>query len=251
MGIIEKATDSMFPTISIDNENNCLRCGHCESFCPREALVVDIVPEEKIKFSQKDSSVDAYNLSLYMKKRRSIRHFSSQPVEKDLIKKVIDIARYAASGGNQQPVKWLVINKASEIRQIASLTIDWMRSIQNTSHPMAPYTSEIISKWDNGVDEICYNAPHLLFAHIPKTEWPVDPTDAIIAMTHFDIAAPSYGIGTCWAGFIKLALDDFKPLQEALAIPEGRVAVCPMMFGYPKYKAISIPRRNPADIIWR
>ncbi len=40
-----------------------------------------------------------------------------------------------------------------------------------------------------------------LFAHIPEGN-PMASVDAIIALTHFDIAAPAFGIGTCWAGFV-------------------------------------------------
>ena len=94
---------------------------------------------------------------------------------------------------------------------------------------------------------ICHNAPHLLFAHVPIE--PIDdPTEAIIALTHFDIAAPAFGIGTCWAGFVKLAIDNYKPLKDLLSIPEERKAACPMLFGYSSYKITSIPRRNPVDI---
>ncbi|HOY51246.1 MAG TPA: nitroreductase family protein, partial [Prolixibacteraceae bacterium] len=136
------------------------------------------------------------------------------------------------------------------VQRVASLTIDWMRTIQNTSHPLADYVPGMISTWDSGSDLICHNAPHLLFAHVPVD--PIDdPTEAIIALTHFDIAAPAFGIGTCWAGFVKMALDNYKPLQDFLSIPEGRKAACPMLFGYSRYKVTSIPRRNPADITWK
>ncbi len=91
----------------------------------------------------------------------------------------------------------------------------------------------------------------MVLAHMPPVETLVDTTEAIIAMTHSDILAPSFGLGTCWAGFVKMAVDDYKPLQEALSLPEGRKAVCPMMFGYSAYKITSIPRRNPVEIAWR
>jgi len=249
MGIIDKATDSEYPTIPLEKEDYCFKCGHCESFCPQKALTLDFLIEEKINETSVDARIDPQNLAWYIKKRRSIRHFKSKPVEKELIAKVIDIARYAASGGNGQPVKWLVILAPSEVKQVAGLTIDWMRTIQNTSHPLADYVSVLITAWDNGVDLICHNAPHLLFAHTP-TDPIDDPTEAIIALTHFDIAAPAFGVGTCWAGFVKMALDGYKPLKDLLSIPEGRKAACPMLFGYSSYKITSIPRRNPVDIKW-
>jgi nitroreductase/Pyruvate/2-oxoacid:ferredoxin oxidoreductase delta subunit len=248
--IIEKSTDSCYPAIPDEKVDYCIRCGHCESFCPQKALTVDFLPEEKITITPLDTIIDRQNLAFYLKSRRSVRHYVLKTLDKELIAKVIDVARYGASGGNGQPVKWIVIYEPSEVKCIARLTIDWMRTIQNTSHPLAPYVSGLITAWDNGTDLICYNAPHLLIAHVPVD--PIDnPTEAIIALTHFDIAAPAFGIGTCWAGFIKMALDKYMPLKDLLSIPEGRKAACPMLFGYSKYKITAIPRRNPVDITWR
>ncbi len=80
---------------------------------------------------------------------------------------------------------------------------------------------------------------------------PLTIVDAIIALTHFDIAAPAFGIGMCWAGFVAAACREYLPIQEALALPEGRVAAYTMMFGVPQYKVYSIPRRNPVQVMWR
>jgi nitroreductase/NAD-dependent dihydropyrimidine dehydrogenase PreA subunit len=245
--IIESKLNTGIPTISEERKDYCLKCGHCESFCKQKALTFDFLTKEKIDITPMDGLLDPQNLALYIKKRRSVRHFSSKPVNKELIAQVIDVARNAASSNNSQPVKWLVIYDSSEVKRIANLTADWMRTIQNTSHPLANYVTPIIFMWNNGVDLICHNAPHLLFAHIPLES---DSTDAIIALTHFDIAAPSFGLGTCWIGYVKMAADVYKPLQDALSLPEGRKLTCPMLFGYPTYKVTSIPRRNPVDIKW-
>ncbi len=251
MGRIERATDSSFPTIREGFEARCMRCGHCESFCPQRALTLDFLPKEKLLAKPQDGQIDAERLSLYMKQRRSVRHFTARPVSKELIAEVIDVARYAASGGNSQPVEWLVILDPAQVKRISGLTIDWMRTILDTPHPLAAYVPALIGMWDGGVDPICYDAPHLVFTHLPRTEHHDDPTDAIIAMTYFDVAAPSFGIGTCWAGFVKLAVDAYQPLQDALALPQGRKAATAMMLGYPRYAVTSIPRRNPASVTWR
>lgn len=250
LGIIENAVNSNYPKISEEKADYCIKCGHCESFCPQKALTLDFHLTEKINTTVFDGQIEPQNLSLYIKKRRSVRHFSTKTVNKELISKVIDVSRYAASGGNTQPVKWLVIHEPSEVKHVAKLSIDWMRLIQNTAHTLADYVPAIISNWDNGLDLICHNAPHLLFAHIPVE--PIDdPTEAIIALTHFDIAAPSFGIGTCWAGFVKMAADNYTPLKDFLSIPKGRKAACPILFGYSNFKITSIPRRNPMDVTWK
>lgn len=77
------------------------------------------------------------------------------------------------------------------------------------------------------------------------------PVDAIIALTHFDIAAPAFGVGTCWAGFLAAAAMNYEPLQKELGLPKGRRFAYAMMFGYPKYKPYGIPRKKPLEVIWK
>ncbi len=76
-------------------------------------------------------------------------------------------------------------------------------------------------------------------------------TDAIIALKYFYIAAPASGIGTCWAGFLSIAVTSYEPLQKALGLPAGRKYAYGLMFGYPKYRIYGILRRNPLRVTWR
>jgi nitroreductase len=108
----------------------------------------------------------------------------------------------------------------------------------------------LIGAWESGRDVICREAPHLLFAHIPENN-PVASVDAIIALAHFDVAAPAFDIGTCWAGFVAGAAMSYEPLQKELGLLAGRKCAYAMMFGYPQYKVYGIPRRNPVAVTWR
>lgn len=125
-----------------------------------------------------------------------------------------------------------------------------MKGLLNTSHPMSAYIPVMLSAWEQGCDVICRDAPHLLFAHIPEGN-PIASVDAIIALTHVDLAAPAFGIGTCWAGFVAAASMLYEPLQQELGLPAGRISAYAMMFGYPQYKVRGIPRRKPLEVIWK
>jgi nitroreductase len=189
-------------------------------------------------------------MAFYLKKRRSVRHFTKDTVPKEKILEILDIVRYAASGGNGQPVQWIVVHDQERVKKIAGLTVEWMKTLKNTNHPMSGYVPVLIGAWESGRDVICRDAPHLLFAHIPEGN-PVASVDAIIALTHFDVAAPAFGIGTCWAGFVAMAAASYEPLQKELGLPVGRKCAYAMMFGYPQYKIYGIPRRNPVAVTWR
>ena len=248
--IIEPGDESSLPQVSDDMAAICVRCGHCEAFCPTKALLLNFRPEEKQILPQDAGIISAETMEFYLKKRRSIRHFLSDPVPKEKIINILDISRYAASGMNGQPLEWIVVQNPEKVHKIAELTMKWMESLQNTSHPMSGYASMLISAWQQGHDAICRGAPHLLLAHIPENN-PIAPVDAIIALIHVDIAAPAFGIGTCWAGFVAAAATYFEPLQTEIGLPAGRKCAYAMMFGYPKYAAHAIPRRKPLAVTWQ
>ena len=106
------------------------------------------------------------------------------------------------------------------------------------------------SAWEQGRDYICNNAPHLVLAHVAD-ENPVACTNAVIALTHLDIVAPAFALGTCWGGIFMQAVNNWGPLRTALDLPSGHAAVHCLMLGYPAIRYHRPPKRSPASIVWR
>lgn len=232
------------PVVVRDRARLCIACGHCEAFCPSGALVHGegtrddaggILPEA---------------LGRYLMSRRSVRHYRKDPVPRATIEAILGIARYAPSGGNRQPVGWLVVHDPAEVRRLAGITVDWMRHEAESDAPLMPpaVLAPLIAAWNEGRDPICRGAPHLLVAHVPDAS---ALADGIIAVTWADAVAPSHGVGTCWAGFLMIAAARWPPLGDALALPPGRVAAHALMLGYPKYRPTRIPERKPLEAAWR
>jgi nitroreductase/NAD-dependent dihydropyrimidine dehydrogenase PreA subunit len=247
--IVEPADENTLPLVADAKAGMCIRCGHCEVHCPSQALLVNDRPDEKIRLPTGAGTIAPDDLGYYLKKRRSVRHFTKDVVPKETILGVLDVCRYAASAGNGQPVAWIVVHDPKKVNQIAGLTIEWMKTLVNSGHPMSSYVPILIAGWDHGYDPVCRGAPHLLVAHIPEGN-PGASVDAIIALAHFDIASPAYGIGTCWAGFVAMAAMSSAPLQEELGVPAGRKPAYAMLFGNPLYKIHGIPRRKPLSVTW-
>jgi nitroreductase/NAD-dependent dihydropyrimidine dehydrogenase PreA subunit len=250
MAIVDPADENTLPRVRDTNAGRCIQCGHCECSCPSQALLLNVRPDERVPLTAGAGTISPEDMAFYLKKRRSVRHFTKDHVPKKTIEQVLDIARYAASGGNGQPVQWIVVHDPKKVQKIAGLTVEWMKTLINSAHPMSGYVPGLIGAWESGTDVICRGAPHLLFAHIPEGN-PIASTDAIIALTHFDIAAPAFGIGTCWAGFLAMAAMSYEPLQKELGLPAGRKSAYAMMFGHPQYAIYGIPRRKPLEVTWQ
>ena len=75
--------------------------------------------------------------------------------------------------------------------------------------------------------------------------------DSTIALTFLDLAAPTVGLGACWAGFFMMAAAQSPRLQEALALPEGHACCGALMIGYPKYGYHRLPTRKEPAVSWR
>ena len=245
--IVEKET---LPSWTDGAEALCINCGHCVAVCPTGALELTTMPLDKCVPINKDLRTSPDQIEQFMKSRRSIRACKDKPVEHEKLAKLIDIARYAPSGHNQQPVKWLVIEKREDVNSLAQMTIDWLRELpqQNPEFAEMLQAKALCLGWDFGIDVITHGAPHLVFAHVGKESDPLG--DCHIALAHLELAAHSMGIAACWAGFIQLAATFDPAFAKELQLPEGNASYGAMMLGYPKYRFSRIPTRNDAQVIW-
>ena len=250
MKIIGPVDENTLPVVPEAKAMMCIRCGHCEVSCPSQAITLNFLPDEKVPIPAGAGSLSSMDLSVYLKKRRSVCGISLLNLWIG-----IPLPGYLMLHGMQHPVEtasrsngWLCRIPGSP--ELAGLTIGWMKTLLNSDHPMSGYVPSLIAAWDRGFDPVCRGAPHLVIAHIPEGN-PVASIDAIIALTHFDVAAPAFGVGTCWAGFLSMAASVYEPLQKILDLPSGRKYTYALMFGHPRYKTYGIPRRNPLEITWR
>jgi nitroreductase len=172
-------------------------------------------------------------------------------VDEATVTKLIEVARYAPSGHNLQPVHWLVIDSAEEMKRITSLVVDWMR-IMIKDHPEVAepmHFDRVVTAWESGLDRVLRGAPQLIVAH--GQALPVAQSACVIALSYLELAAFAQGLGACWAGYFNAAATFYPPLQQVLALPEGHQSYGALMIGYPKFQYHRLPLRNEPKITWR
>jgi formate hydrogenlyase subunit 6/NADH:ubiquinone oxidoreductase subunit I len=82
MSIVDPADENILPKVHDSKAGMCIRCGHCEVSCPSQALLLNIRLDEKVQIPATAGNLSADDLGVYMKKRRSVRHFTKDPGRK-------------------------------------------------------------------------------------------------------------------------------------------------------------------------
>ncbi|MGB6063513.1 MAG: nitroreductase family protein [Desulfomonilaceae bacterium] len=252
VGLIEIKEGGAFPSPIPGAEGLCIDCGHCVAVCPAEALSHRSMRPEDCPPVQERLFLDPEHAEHFLRARRSIRDYKNKPVDRAILTRLIEIARFAPSGHNLQPVNWLVIEDGREVRRLGGLVIDWMRLMIGEHPELAEpmHFDRVVEAWERGRDRVLRGAPHLIVAHGPQS-MPIVQSACIIALTYMDLAAPSFGLGTCWAGYFNAAATSYPPMQEALALPENHQSYGALMVGYPKYQYRRLPLRKEPNISWR
>jgi len=251
MQIITMKNDANIPEPVPDAESICINCGHCVAVCPAGALSLSTMNVGDCTVINPDWNPGKEVIGNYMKARRAVRRFRKVPVEKDKLKELIDVASHAPSGHNSRPVQWTVFSGREQIKVLAGHVIDWMRWMkENDPGPAeAMHFDMIIKAWSYGIDVITYNCPALIVAHAEKSN-PHGQPACTIALSHLEVAAPSFGLGSCWGGFISWAELTWEPLRQAISLPEGNAMQGCMLIGYPQFKYYRVPLRE-AKIYWK
>jgi len=228
-----------FPVVAADAAERCILCGHCVAVCPTGALTLagkgaaDLTPLDPAL----DISPEA--AEQFLRSRRSVRRFSNKPVEPELVRRCLDTARYAPSGVNTQPVRWVVASDPDLLVALVDLTAKSLRRL--------PYFMPYLNAWERGEDMILRSAPQLVVAHASKVGMD-NTTNCVIALAHFELAAHALGLGTCWAGLFTLAAGRGKAIASALCIPENHKIYGALMLGRPRYGFKRLPERKQPSV---
>ncbi len=250
--IITQPDKKSRPQMIDGGDQLCLVCGHCVAVCPHGALNHEKTPLEDCPPIVKELIINEEQAIQFLRSRRSIRHFKKKAVNKETIQSLIDKARYAPTGSNSQEVEWTVFTDENKIKEIADLTIDWMRSVMNSGMKggVMSYLPLIVAAYDAGIDTITRSAPCLIFASAPKSN-ASGTVDLSIALSYLELVAVPAGLGTCWAGLVTRALQFSEPLIKLVGLPDSHTHFYAMMIGSPTFRYHRMPERKPARISWK
>ena len=257
--IFVKKDKESIPDILKDNLEFCILCGHCAAICPNGAISHDSFPPGSIIPIRKEGLSSDEQMIEMLRSRRSIREFKDRPVEKDLIEKVIDVARCAPSDHNRQSTEYVVVQDKSILNKIVQFSsayyanlVDMFKNIAAQGGDTPDFLPELEGFVDilkSGTDLLLYNAPLFIAFHAEESAgFPSE--NANLALCYSMLAGMSLGLGGFYTGFIVMAAKNDRAIPNLLSLPDNHQIYGGLGVGYPKFKYKNWIERKPAKIKW-
>ncbi len=250
MGIIQWDKGHL-PFIPDNRTDHCIQCGHCVAICSTDALTHQAMAPEDCPRVSADLTLSLDQTRQFMRSRRSIRHFKSGQVDQSTLEALIELAAHAPSGHNCQPALFQVVSGKEKVRTYAQVVVDWMVHTLNTQAELAAklHLEAVVKAWHNGRDLIACNAPHLILVN-GHGKNPMAPIACTIAAAYLDLAAPSFGVGTCWLGYFRRALVTEPGIRESLGLASELRNHAVLAAGHPLRSYHRMPKRRQPIINW-
>jgi nitroreductase len=175
--------------------------------------------------------------------RRSVREFTEQPVDDDVLRQLIDAAIQAPSAVNAQPWLFCVVRDKGLLARISREA----KAAMLESGPAGSAPHDFRQLLANPDFDIFYHAPALIvISSASEGPWAVE--NCALAAENLMLAARAAGMGTCWIGFAQGWLGTAHG-KAALGLPPACRPVAPIIVGYPKSRPTPVPRTEP-NISW-
>ena len=171
-----------------------------------------------------------------IKERRSVRKFKNEKVDRETMKEIVSISRWAPSWANYQIARYTLVDDETTIKRLATdgvkgfvYNVNTLKNAQGVA--VLSFVKGKSGKLD-GDDYVTSKA----------NVWEV--FDAGIACQTFCLAAHAKGIGTCIMGVI-----DDDSISEIVGLPAEETVSALIVYGYEDGHPAPTPRKDVDDIM--
>ncbi len=234
----------------------CIRCAHCLAICPEDAITIPRYTDESEITPIPDFKFDPETILNFMRARRSTRLFKPDPVDKKDLDLLINAARYAPSGHNDQTSEFTVItgNRVKEIKNtiiqeispvLKSLPDDPGAAAERLKNFLPKASGDMIISMlgimrelvqvmaAGGRDRLFWDAPALIIISAKKESsgFPAALENACLSAAYLMLMAEAIGLGTCSMGILIYSLGLSRKVKKLIEIPKENRALYALAIG--------------------
>lgn len=246
------------PVVSEDDGFGCVGCGQCAMVCSAGCITVKskTLDSDKDLFVLPPKSGCASYQALHdlMLRRRSVRNYLNQEVDRETVEKIMDAAKTApiAAAVSGSDVNVLVLHGKEKTQKLAFDCIGVLEKFKfllsdrlwsavrgllgenpektNLGFFRFMVKYAIKSKYENNLDCVLYGAPVALVFYGRKGAM---AANVPIACTYAMLAAESLGLHTCMIESMSPILTSSKKLRKAYGIAPDAKNILILICGYP------------------
>ena len=171
-----------------------------------------------------------------IKERRSVRAYKDQVVDRETMKEIIEIARFAPSWGNFQVARYTLVDDPKVIERLGTEAVNgFVYNVNTLKNAKGVAVLSVVAGKSGKLDGPDY-------ATSKASQWEI--FDAGLACQTFCLAAHAKGVGTVVMGVI-----DDKSISEIVGLPEEETVAALIVYGYEEGEhAPATPRKEVSEI---
>lgn len=175
--------------------------------------------------------------------RRSTRNYRQDAVEAEKIEKILEVARQAPSGGNNQTNHFLVIRNPEVLRKLALMAEEAFAGMEITEDTYKSLKNSIVLSKRGGY-VFYYNAPVLIVV-ANRNDYGNNIADCACAIENMMVAANALDLGSCWINQLKWLNEEpgIVDYLRALGMKEDERVYGSVIIGYPASDS-GLPNRS-------
>lgn len=172
-----------------------------------------------------------------IKERRSVRKFKDEKVDRQTMREIVNIAKWAPSWVNYQIARYTLVDDEEIIKELANEGVNgFVYNIDTLKNAKGVAVLSFVKGKSGKLDD--------KYATSKENSWEI--FDAGIACQTFCLAAHAKGVGTCIMGVI-----DEKSIAEIVNLPKEETVAALIVYGYEDGKHAVPTQRKDVDEIMR
>jgi nitroreductase len=228
----------------------------------------DISDADLLTLPGRENCANYDSLRSLLLTRRSIRRFTRQDVEPELVKRILDAASTAPMGLPPSDVRVLVFQGRERVKAFRDdlflvlrswkwMSTWWGNALirpfygKTTCEFMRGFVRPVIDAIEagdrDGIDWFLYDAPLAIYFHASALAEAADP---VVAATYAMVAAQSLGLGTTLLGLPCAVMRQAPQLKRKYGIDREADAGLVLVVGYPAVHYRRALRRRFGEIRW-